>query len=81
VMRRHAKAREICYRDCPVQLECLKYCIETDSIYLIWGGMTPSQRKRYIGRRQVLSDDSLADIIVRAGSRVLNRIERQALEA
>lgn len=81
VMHRHSKAREICYRDCPVQLECLRYCVDTDSTYLIWGGLTPSQRKRYIGRRQVLSNDRLAAIIVRAGTRVLNRIERQAQEA
>ena len=80
VMTRHSMARKICYRDCPVQLNCLRYCIETDSIYLIWGGLTPSQRKRYIGRREELSDDELADIIIQAGSRVLNRIEKEAME-
>lgn len=47
VHRQHEKARQVCYT-CPVQLDCLLYAVEKDERFHIWGGLTESQRKRYV---------------------------------
>lgn len=78
VMEDHDKARMICYAECPVQVECLAFCIESDSLYGIWGGLTPSQRKRHTDKlkKEDYDDALLASIISRAGRRIINRIKR-----
>lgn len=42
-------AKAVCYA-CPVKEECLRYAIEENEIYGIWGGKTP--RERSMIRRQ-----------------------------
>lgn len=78
VMEEHDKARMICYAECPVQTECLRFCMETDSLYGIWGGLTPSQRKRHTDKlkKDGLEDVILQAIIERAGRRIINRLKR-----
>lgn len=43
-------AKAIC-RGCPVRAECLEYAIESKFKHGVWGGMTPSQRRRLKPRR------------------------------
>lgn len=76
VMRQHDEARMICYRECRVQIQCLRKCLESDSEYGIWGGLTQSQRKRYGRRLLNTSDANLRRVIMMAGKRVLGRIEK-----
>lgn len=47
VYEQHERARMVCYL-CPVQMDCLYYWYETDGEFGIWGGLTVSQRKRYL---------------------------------
>ena len=35
---------------CPVSGECLKFALDTEQMYGIFGGTLPSQRKRMLGR-------------------------------
>lgn len=72
--KQHEAARRICY-SCPVQVECLSYCLETNQKWGVWGGLTESQRKRYLfpalrshsyGRRDVaIAQDVLIEVLVR----------------
>ncbi|NNN04213.1 MAG: WhiB family transcriptional regulator [Acidimicrobiaceae bacterium] len=32
---------------CPVKQECLDYAVRYNEKYLVWGGMTPTQRDSY----------------------------------
>lgn len=45
------RAIELC-RTCPVQQECLRYAIEHDELYGIWGGMLESERRALIRDRR-----------------------------
>ena len=47
IHEQHERARMLCYL-CPVQFECLSYWLDTDESYGVWGGLTVSQRKRYL---------------------------------
>ena len=38
-------AKSICAR-CPVRTECLTYALEAGERWGVWGGMTPTERKR-----------------------------------
>lgn len=40
-----SRARAVC-RVCPVRDECLSWALESRQCFGIWGGMTPSQRRR-----------------------------------
>jgi len=68
--RQHKEARRYCYI-CPVQTDCLAYAIEVDVRYGIWGGLTESQRKRYLSpvlrkarsRGQKITPDMLSEVI------------------
>ncbi len=81
VMEQHEAARMICYGECPVQVECLRWCIESGSQFGIFGGLTPSQRKRYTEKYRRQSDDvtdvELAQVISRAGKRIVGRLTKQ----
>lgn len=57
-MTQHRWAQVFC-RSCDVRLECLNYCLETDSQDGVWGGMTESQRKRYLN--PAIAQDGLSD--------------------
>lgn len=46
-MTQHRWAQMFC-RECPVRLECLRSCLESDTQAGVWGGLTESQRKRYL---------------------------------
>lgn len=69
--RQHKEARQYCY-SCPVQVECLLYSIEADERFGIWGGLTESQRKRYLNPRlrqarrnnEEITPDLLVGVIV-----------------
>lgn len=39
------RALEIC-RDCPVRVQCLSYAMNNNEMLGVWGGTTPSERKR-----------------------------------
>lgn len=75
--QQHERARLYCYT-CPVQMDCLRWCVETDIQYGVWGGLTESQRKRYLMpaiRKSGLNDDVLSEVIWRVGSRIFKRLE------
>jgi transposase len=38
-------AQRICLHECPVRQECLAYAREVGERWLIWGGLTPSERR------------------------------------
>ena len=83
----HVMAQGICY-ECPVQIECLHYAIKNwkDIKTDVWGGLTSSQRKRYIlpalrnSHPDTPIDGILADVIERVSLRVARR-QQEILEA
>jgi WhiB family transcriptional regulator, redox-sensing transcriptional regulator len=46
-----AAAKSVCQR-CLVRDDCLHYALDNDPLVGIWGGLTPSERRR-LGRRAV----------------------------
>lgn len=62
-------AQTICY-GCPVQVECLMSCVEGDVVG-VYGGLTASQRKRYLFpalRRQGRSRETFIQVIAKCDS-------------
>ena len=61
----HELARKHCYT-CPVQVDCLAYCVDTDTNFGVWGGLTESQRKRYLwpAIRQLGYDWSVLELVI-----------------
>jgi WhiB family redox-sensing transcriptional regulator len=53
-----ARAKEVC-SECPVQVDCLDYAIETNQDSGIWGGLDEEQR-RAIRRRQAATRRAFA---------------------
>lgn len=51
---REAAAKRIC-GTCTVRLTCLNHAIDEDIEHGIWGGLTPSERRRSENRRRVRS--------------------------
>lgn len=45
------QALELC-RSCPVQQDCLRYALEHNELYGIWGGMKESDRRSMIRERR-----------------------------
>jgi len=45
----NAKAQEYC-RNCTVYKDCMKFAIDNDITYGIWGGLSPNQRKKQAGQ-------------------------------
>lgn len=45
------RAKAVC-RSCPVLIECLEYALATHQNHGIWGGLTPSERRRVRIRRE-----------------------------
>lgn len=75
--RQHEYARVICYA-CPVQIACLRECIDTDTDFGVWGGLTESQRKRYLwpSLREFGDEDwVLVDVVLSIGDKILKQIE------
>lgn len=61
-MTQHRWAQMFC-RECPVRLECLRSCLDTDSQAGVWGGLTESQRKRYLA--PAIAQDGDSDLTLR----------------
>lgn len=62
----HERASMFCLI-CPVQIECLADAMGGDDGFGVWGGLTPSQRKRYAApavRRRGRSDAVLRQVTV-----------------
>ncbi len=77
--KQHEIARTHCY-GCPVQLECLTWCIEEDMFWGVWGGLTESQRKRYLMpavRKDGVSIGVLVNVLRTRGGRILKQLEAQ----
>lgn len=77
--KQHEIARTYCYQ-CPVQIECLKWCVEEDMFWGVWGGLTESQRKRYLMpaiRKNGMTDEVLLDVLHVRGAKIMRIIEEQ----
>lgn len=77
--KQHELARLLCYT-CPVQVECLQWCVEEDMFWGVWGGLTESQRKRYLMpalRKDGLSTDVLVNVLRERGGKVLRQLEER----
>lgn len=68
-------ARKIC-KDCPVQLECLRYAIEHNE-YGVWGGKTEEERK-FLKRSSLVQGLPLVDLLHR-NKRVQERLASASL--
>ncbi len=40
-------AKRVCFTECMVQAECLRYALENNEPEWIWGGLTPEERERF----------------------------------
>jgi WhiB family redox-sensing transcriptional regulator len=75
--KQHEIARTYCYQ-CPVQIECMKWCVEEDMFWGVWGGLTESQRKRYLMpaiRKDGFSDSTIYNVLMERGLKILKLIE------
>ena len=76
----HELAKEHCY-SCPVQIDCIRWCVLSPDMEIgVWGGLTESQRKRYLRpaiREDGFSDEVLIRVVLTAGERVLRRLDGQ----
>ena len=76
VYEQHERARMICYL-CPVQMDCLYYWYESDAEYGVWGGLTVSQRKRYLQpalRKIGVVDEAFLEVLWNLGLRLIPKI-------
>lgn len=76
--KQHEIARTFCYQ-CPVQVECMRWCVEEDMFWGVWGGLTESQRKRYLMpaiRKHGMSDEVIQDVLIIRGLKILRIIEQ-----
>lgn len=48
------RAVRICSR-CPVREQCLRYAIDNEIEFGIWGGLTERQRRRLVRNREIVS--------------------------
>jgi len=86
IHKQHEYARLSCYQ-CPVQVECLAYSIEIDAPFGVWGGLTESQRKRYLAPRlreayrngTEITPDILAGVIDYCGTAILKKLSHLTL--
>ena len=75
--KQHQQARLICY-NCPVQVQCLADCVARDIRFGVWGGLTESQRKRYLRpalQENGKSEATLIRVIDECGVQLLKRHE------
>src|SRR6476661_6421447 len=49
--RREKQAKDLC-RSCPVRHECLRHALDVGEPYGVWGGLTESDRRFGVNRRQ-----------------------------
>lgn len=77
--QQHERARLHCY-SCPVQVQCLRWATEKDVSCGVWGGLTESQRKRYLApavRKEGTSDEVLGGVVLQCGARIFKRLKIQ----
>jgi WhiB family redox-sensing transcriptional regulator len=55
------RAKQVCGH-CPVQLECLRYALESAQKYGVWGGATEDERRRMRARARGRSVAALASV-------------------
>lgn len=62
---------------CPVQVECLRECIHLDTDLMVWGGLTPSQRKRYLdpALRHFSVGRAMVEVLGEVGKRTVRRVD------
>jgi hypothetical protein len=56
----------------------MKWCVEEDMFWGVWGGLTESQRKRYLMpaiRKGGLSDSVIQKVLFERGLKILRLIE------
>jgi hypothetical protein len=73
-MTQHRWAQMFC-RECPVRMECLNWCLDTESQFGVWGGMTESQRKRYL--YPLLGERGRSDAVLRDAIAFCDSITRE----
>jgi len=76
--KQHELARLYCY-SCPVQIECLEWCVQEDMFWGVWGGLTESQRKRYLMpavRKDGASHDVLVKVLDERGQRIIRQLDK-----
>lgn len=76
-------AQSLC-RSCDVQVSCLRYACEIRAEFGVWGGLTESQRKRYLYpaiRQHGLSDETLMLVIERVRRGQTGRRSRSSGQA
>lgn len=77
--KQHEIARTHCYQ-CPAQIECLRWCVEEDMYWGVWGGLTESQRKRYLMpaiRKDGFSDGVLQRVLHERGGKIMKVVEQE----
>ena len=78
VYEQHERARMVCYL-CPVQLDCLYYWYESEGEFGIWGGLTVSQRKRYLQpklrKNKQPIDELFLEVLWTLGLRLVPKIQ------
>lgn len=80
VHEQHERARMICYL-CPSQMDCLLYWFDTDENFGVWGGLTVSQRKRYLMpliRKKGTKDhyEIFTEVLWTLGNRLLPKLQQ-----
>lgn len=82
VHEQHERARMVCYL-CPVQMECLRYWVDTDGDFGVWGGLTESQRKRYLKPllRKQETDEAMFETVWKLGVRLFPKIKEAFVNA
>lgn len=76
----HERARTHCYQ-CPSQIECLRWCVDEDMFWGVWGGLTESQRKRYLMpaiRKDGFTDEVMIEVLTVRGKKILRLIEEDS---
>lgn len=48
----HPAVRATC-DSCPVQVECLRYAMDTHQRFGVWGGLSTRERERFARKRQI----------------------------
>ena len=65
------KSLNIC-KKCTVAVECLKYSIEENETYGIWGCSTQRERRKIMKTKIKLNNNELRQIVIKNGNNVLS---------
>jgi hypothetical protein len=56
----------------------MRWCVDEDMFWGVWGGLTESQRKRYLMpaiRKDGFSDEVVQEVLLTRGSKILRLID------